>query len=515
MRNDENGFHGANWLGLYIQEGLQGPWDGKRFGIYCLANGTVKGAADFPDLGGGYLGIPSFPKDHRWLKIVRRESRFQAFTSADGKTWQKAMEQILPTCKKDIHAGLLFRSVPGKSRSLFYGSFDNVTLTPDVPQESRQAIRREDLPRFGQVTALVQASTTNTLYARTNGKGLLKSTDGGESWQPANAGLTTPDALVVRSVAVHPKDDSIVLWGSGCVVDGKLKSGLFRSADRGKSWKRVSADIDFDGQGPTTIFGEVIAFNPGNPGVVAAAGETGGLFFSRDAGETWENVGLKRERVTCLSFVPTTQEEGGVLIVGTFDDREFETLGLGKPVSPVKTPGRIYWVGAKAGKPTFRPSLEAEDFGITNIGHDVHENFVTFATTRSVYYTWQHGNVFAQRLYNLPADMLYTALGYRQFMKETRVGESRTKSTTYAAPFSGQEKSPVYCVPERTTGIWSILSGNAQVETQGSTVTLNAGITCILPDKDQENTLYLCNRHGVFKSADKGKSYKLILTRSP
>ena len=39
---------------------------------------------------------------------------------------------------------------------------------------------------------------------------------------------------------------------------------------------------------------------------------------------------------------------------------------------------------------------------------------------------------------------------------------------------------------------------------------LNAGISCIVPDSEKANWFYLCNIHGIFKTTDNGKSYKLV-----
>ena len=507
MTTPENGVHQSNWLGLYIQQDLRRPFSGNRFGIYCTAGRGVRGAADFPDLGGSYMSIPSFPKDHRWLRLVRRDWRLLAYTSPDGKTWHKAIERIAPRMKKEIYAGVLFRSVPGKSRTLFHGSFDNVTLTDEVPKEPRQAVDKTNLPRAGQVLALVQApGAPATLYARTLGRGLLKSIDAGKAWQSVDAGAKAPDALAVRSVAVHPKDSTIVLRGSGAIAGGKLQSNLLRSTDGGKTWTSVSRAIDFDGRGPSAMFGEVIAFAPENPKTVAAAGETGGVFLSSDAGVTWKPIGLAGHRVASLAFVPAVKKL--TLVVGTIADSEFEALGLGKPHRPLTSPGAVYRCEFRGGKPRLQRSFELPDFGVTNIAFGAHENFATFATTRGVFYTWQHGNVFSQRRNRMPADRLFVALGYRQFMKELRKNDVRLRSTTYAAPFSSDVKSPVYCVPERTKNVWSLLSKNARLA--GDAAGLNTGVTCLLVDRKDGGVLYLCSRGGVFKSTDGGKSYARI-----
>ncbi len=515
LSTDENGIHRANWLGIHVQEGLRRPFDGKRFGVYCLANGTVKGSADFPDLAGTYLDNSLQPASHRWLKIIRRGICFESYTSTDGKTWHKANEHIMKSYKKDAYVGVLFRSVPGKSRSLFSGSFDNVTLKLVAPEaEPRQRIAKKDLPQFGQVAAVVQASGDNTLYARTIGKGILQSTDGGNNWQSIDTGLKGPEALSVRSIAIHPTDNSVILRGGGCLVDGKLKSGLYRSTDSGKSWKLVSTEIDFDGQGPTVSFGEVISFSSVNPKLVAAAGETKGMFLSYDSGVTWEYYDYANERVTCLAFTPATFESKKIipskkqdlLITGTFADSEFETLGLPEPASSLNADGRVYWNIIDAnGEIKQTMPCDLEDFGITNIAFGTHSNFATFATTRGIFYTYQRGNMFCQRRYEMPSDKLFTALGCRQFVKELRKSDFRTRATTYAAPISTNVPSPVYCAPERTTFKWSMLPADATASN------LNEGITCVLPDKNQANTLYVCNRQGIHKSIDDGKSYKLVL----
>ena len=124
-----------------------------------------------------------------------------------------------------------------------------------------------------------------------------------------------------------------------------------------------------------------------------------------------------------------------------------------------------------------------------------------------MFYTWQHGNVFSQRRNRMEADRLFVALGYRQFMKELRTNDWRLQSTTCAAPFSSDVTSPVYCVPDRTKNVWSLLSKNARVRGDGA---VNAGVTCLLADRKDPAVLYLCNRHGVFKSTDGGKSYARV-----
>ena len=42
----------------------------------------------------------------------------------------------------------------------------------------------------------------------------------------------------------------------------------------------------------------------------------------------------------------------------------------------------------------------------------------------------------------------------------------------------------------------------------------SGGITCVQPDLKEENTLYVCNRDGILKSIDHGKSYTVVY-RSP
>ena len=40
---------------------------------------------------------------------------------------------------------------------------------------------------------------------------------------------------------------------------------------------------------------------------------------------------------------------------------------------------------------------------------------------------------------------------------------------------------------------------------------LTDGITCVLPNAKNAKVIYLCNRHGAFRSNDEGKTYELVL----
>jgi len=529
LRGPDSDVYDQNWLGLYTSDvgrmnervGLKSTFNDHGFGIYLTAGRGMKGWADFDDLGGSRMSIPTFPADHRWLRLVRRGKRFQSFTSADGKQWQKAQEIIPRHQTPEQYVGLWFRAIPGKGRRLFQGAIDQVTLQEgNVPPETVPRVPAADLQLDGRVTGVVQAAGDPTiLFARSPDLGLLRSADRGETWKPANGELqSAPAAMAVRSVAVHPTDSSIVLRGGGRVIDHTLQSGLWRSADGGRSWKLVTREIDFDGRGPTTFFGEVIAFCPQDPDVAIAAGETSGLFVSRDAGQTWQPAGLTGERITCLGFNADTPRQSPQLIVGTSADAELITLGLGRPATAVEASARVYWGRLADGRPQLSPCLELDRLAVTNLAFGAYHTFGTIATSRGLYYTWQGGGTFSQRRNDVPADRLITALGYRQYPKQVGPGDVRTKSDTYAAAFSAPQdhpsvaKSPIRWVPERTPMLWRAWSREApRMEGAAESASLGDGVSCILPDREDPQTLYLCNRHGVFKTSDGGRTYRRII----
>lgn len=517
LSTEENGVFRNNWMGLYSQpmHPRSPRAGGNPYGVdsptlFLTAGGVMKAGADYPDLEGSRMSQPSFNGTHRWLRMVRRDNRFQSYTSADGKTWEKVAERIVGRNWPSAHIGLSFRTVPNKSRSLFQGTFDQITLEQGrVPQELAKTVRKEDLDLDDRMTALVQApSKPDILYARSSSRGLFKSEDRGETWKAANEGLETADGLAVRSVAVHPEDSSIVLRGGGGLVDGVLKSGLWRSVDGGKTWKLITREIDFDGRGPTTIFGETILFSHLKPHLVLAGGETTGLFISRNAGETWDNikqkdkVKLKGERITCIACSPVLDKrnKSSVFMVGTFADSDFEALGLGKPVSPVDTEGGAYWITVDAQDQGVKVEKRLGGLGVANVAFDQVENFLNFATTRGIYYTWVHCEAFSQRLHDAPTDELFTALGTRQF--------DLWSKSTYAAPFSGNGPSPVYLTQNRSRK-WSVMSSTAEIKGHNK-LQLNAGVSCVWPDKDDATTLFLCNRDGIFKTTDNGETYRLV-----
>lgn len=106
---------------------------------------------------------------------------------------------------------------------------------------------------------------------------LYRSTDGGLTWQRKDAGLATSQ---VRRIAVDP-DDPAVLYA---VAEG----GLFRSRDRGDSWESFLS--------LPTAFPAAFAIAPTVPRtfLLATNRPDSGVLVSRDEGESWvpRNAGM-------------------------------------------------------------------------------------------------------------------------------------------------------------------------------------------------------------------------------
>lgn len=106
------------------------------------------------------------------------------------------------------------------------------------------------------------------------GVGIVKSTDGGKSWQSINNGL---GSLVVGSLFMHPTDPDILLAGTGGGGQPESKNGVYRTEDGGQSWTHVH---------PTELPCTSVEFSTSTP-TVAYAATPNAFFRSDDGGVTW------------------------------------------------------------------------------------------------------------------------------------------------------------------------------------------------------------------------------------
>ena len=75
-------------------------------------------------------------------------------------------------------------------------------------------------------------SDAKVAVVRSSAFGLLRTTDGGTTWKPANGDLTGSD-LAVRSVAIHPKNPNVMLRACGT---GHGDGRLWKTTDGGDTW---------------------------------------------------------------------------------------------------------------------------------------------------------------------------------------------------------------------------------------------------------------------------------------
>lgn len=103
---------------------------------------------------------------------------------------------------------------------------------------------------------------------------LLETTDGGQHWEDVADRLDNEDGTHLNAIAEIP--------GSGVFIVGEM-GGMFRSKDMGETWERGESPY----QG--SFFGVV---GGGAPGVVVAFGLRGHLFRSADFGDSWQAIEL-------------------------------------------------------------------------------------------------------------------------------------------------------------------------------------------------------------------------------
>lgn len=117
------------------------------------------------------------------------------------------------------------------------------------------------------------------LYLLSDVAGLWRSNDRGENWYFINAGLVN---LNIATLAIAPSDSNIVYIGT--------KAGMMRSDNAGKTWQYIASTRDkITFERPSSY--RAIYVDSKNPNIVYAGTRNGEVFYSTNAGNTWNQIG--------------------------------------------------------------------------------------------------------------------------------------------------------------------------------------------------------------------------------
>ncbi|HKH43409.1 MAG TPA: glycosyl hydrolase [Thermoanaerobaculia bacterium] len=153
---------------------------------------------------------------------------------------------------------------------------------------------------------VVWAAALGHLWGKNEERGVFKTTDGGAAWTKV---LYVDDASGALDLAIDPRNPDVLYastwhryrFGAGDMLENGPGSGLWKTTDGGAHWRKLTKGL------PTESVGKIeVEVAPSRPDVVYAAiltgqpagrdkrsVETGGVFRSDDAGETWRRVNEK------------------------------------------------------------------------------------------------------------------------------------------------------------------------------------------------------------------------------
>jgi photosystem II stability/assembly factor-like uncharacterized protein len=213
----------------------------------------------------------------------------QVFRSNNGgRTWEPvgAIEGFEELSALAVDPGDPEHVMAGMEPSALFHSRDGGRTWEEDPtlrrmsRENGWSVPWSDAP--GHIrTIAIDPNDTNRVYLAIEVGGVVRTDDGGRSWDNVHGGIHDD----VHSVAVHSKN--------GAIVYAATRHGFGRSEDYGRTWQRIDG---FEGQGyarplavhpqrPERVYTAAATVGPG--GFQRPVGSECGVFRSDDGGLTW------------------------------------------------------------------------------------------------------------------------------------------------------------------------------------------------------------------------------------
>lgn len=154
-------------------------------------------------------------------------------------------------------------------------------------------LNTDNLPQIGLSDIAINPQNTNTIYIATGdianaeceSTGVLKSSDGGQTWDTTGLNFTISQSRLIARLLMSPLDSNIMFAATNV--------GVYKTINGGVTWKNVDSVYGLTG----------MEFNPANPNTVYTWGTQ--LYRSVDTGNTWKKLS---------SGLPDSATSGGFAI---------------------------------------------------------------------------------------------------------------------------------------------------------------------------------------------------------
>lgn len=195
----------------------------------------------------------------------------------------------------------------GNSNVVYIGAASGgIFKTEDAGITWRPIFDNQDVSSIGSLAVSqsnpkqVWAGTGETFLIRpahSLGNGIYKSIDAGKTWK--NMGLEK--TARIGRVVVHPTNPDIVYaCALGHVYGPQQERGVYRTKDGGKTWEKVlfvnentgAIDLSMDVTNPDILYAGMWQIHINTWGL-RSGGVSGGIYRSKDGGNTWEPLNEK------------------------------------------------------------------------------------------------------------------------------------------------------------------------------------------------------------------------------
>lgn len=256
--------------------------------------GTTQGVFVTEDDGAAWQLLSSF--DAPVLALIQLDAQTLlagtqrgVYRSRDaGRTWEPANAGLgVP----ELHA---IAQHPHDGTLLIGSEYGLYRAAPDDDTFERIG---EDVLNLPVLSLAFDANNLQTMYAGTYRRGIFISRDGGTTWESAGGlfrGRLSPKGLLASSQGIFAR---------------VLFERVYKSDDAGETWRAVWTGMPYEAEVQT------LSVAPSDA-TQMYAGTNIGLYFSRDAGESWERRGLEQLSVFAIWIAPHRPQS---LIVGATD----------------------------------------------------------------------------------------------------------------------------------------------------------------------------------------------------